>query len=280
VIPFVGIDESKISPFHPFGVCCAIAFFTWDHVLMKMAVRRGFDRGDFRALTYWLAVFGWGFAWGIDALFYPSAAPVFSLQRFSVTGAIAGATVGTLLWSRFQISGWRITRRRIALLPVSEVIVGTWPIAHAIGRVGCALVHDHVGKSAAPGSLGSLLAVGFPRGPGDGLDHVFGPIHVITGASDVRFDLGLLEALLLAPLAIGFALSWKRNVTMGTYTMIATLVYGSSRFFFDFLRAEDGPTGDARFAGLTFAQYWSIAVMALGIFLFVRRRTRVPAHAT
>ena len=285
MIPFVAIDEAKIAPFHPFGVCVAIAFFAWDHVLMKMAVRRGYDRADFRLLTIWLGVLGWGFAWAIDAIFYhpgQSLGSRFAFQGFSSTGAIIGATVGAIVWTRIRIrkeregdrERWSVSRREkpLALLPVSEVIISTWPVAWALRRIGCALNHDHVGKAVAPGTLGSLLAIGFPRSAEDGIHRVFGPIHVITGASDVRYDLGLLEVLVLAPLAIAFALTWKKKVAIGTYTIVGALVYGPFRFLLDFLRAEEGITADARQLGLTFAQYWSLAVIALGIVLLVKQR--------
>ncbi|MBX3219357.1 MAG: prolipoprotein diacylglyceryl transferase [Labilithrix sp.] len=283
MIPFVAIDEAKIAPFHPYGVCVAVAFFVWDHVLMKLAVRRGFDRADFRVLTLWIGVLGWAFAWGVDAIFYhpgQSLGPRFSVQGLSSTGAMVGAVVGGVVWSRLYVrkdgGRWRASRRAapIALLPVTEVVLATWPCAFALGRLGCALIHDHVGRAVAPGSLGSLLAIGFPRTAEDGLHRVYGPIHVITGASDVRYDLGLLELMILAPLALGFALTWKKDLAMGTYTIVSSLVYGPFRFVLDFLRPEDGPTGEARQGGLTFAQYWSLAVIALGVVLLVRRRRR------
>lgn len=287
MIPFVAIDESKIAPFHPFGVCVAIGFFAFDAAAMRMAVRRGFDRADFRVLSLWVGIFGWSISWVIDALFYHPGQPLvqrlLAIQGFSSTGAIVGATVGTLLWTRLYIrkedGRWRASRRAepIPALPVSEVILATWPLAFAIGRLGCSLIHDHIGKTVPPGTLGSLFAIGFPRSAEDGVHSVYGPLHVITGASDVRYDLGLLDFLVLAPLALGFALTWKRAVKMGTYTMIASLVYGPTRFVLDFLRPEDGPAGEARLGGLTFAQYWSLAVIALGIALFLRRSQRSAA---
>lgn len=290
MIPFVAIDEAKIAPFHPYGVCVAIAFFAWDYVIMRMAVRRGFDRADFRVLTVWLGVGGWSLAWIIDALFYhpeqPLAQRLFAIQGFSSTGAIVGAVIAGVLWSRIWIGKrdgkWSASRRKepLAILPVSEVVVATWPLAFAFGRLGCALIHDHVGKAAVPGTLGSLLAIGFPRTAEDGIHRVLGPIHVVTGASDLRYDLGLLELLILAPLAIGFAFTWKRNVAMGSYTMIASLVYGPLRFLLDFLRPVEGPTGEARHGGLTFAQYWSLAVIGLGIALYVRRRREGQSAAS
>jgi phosphatidylglycerol:prolipoprotein diacylglycerol transferase len=284
VLPFVVIDESKIAPFHAYGVCVALSFFAWDYALMKMAVRRGFDRADFRVFTVFLFVFGWGFAWAVDAVFYRpvdavAAASPPGLTGLSSTGAILGATVGAILWSRVihlrKEGTWRLSLRARphSMLAVSEVVLATWPLAWAIGRFGCALVHDHIGRSVPPGTLGSLVAVGIPRAADDGLHRVYGPVHVFTGGSDVRYDLGLLECALLAAVAIGFALTWKRNVKMGTYTIVACLVYGPFRFGLDFLRASEGVTGEARHGGLTFAQYWSLAVIALGLTLSVRRES-------
>jgi phosphatidylglycerol:prolipoprotein diacylglycerol transferase len=108
---------------------------------------------------------------------------------------------------------------------------------------------------------------------------VHGPLHIVTGASDVRYDLGLLEFLVLGAIAIGFLVTLERRVVMGTYTIVSCLVYGPFRLLLDFLRPEDGPTGEPRHGGLTFAQYWSLAVIALGVALVVRRlknRTASP----
>jgi len=276
VIPFVGIDDAKIAPFHPYGICVALGFFAGDWAMMRFAVKRGFDRSDFRVCFIFLGVFGWLFAWLVDIVFYhPSHDSGVSIfQGFSSTGAIVGATLGALLWTRYDFRGWKMKKRAepIAMLPVTEVVMATWPIPFAFGRLGCSLIHDHVGAQVAPGTLSSLVAVAFPRDPTDGIDHMLGPIHIITGGSELRFDLGLLELLILTPLAVGFAMVWNKQVRMGTYTIVASLVYGPFRFVLDFLRPEDGPSGEARQGGLTFAQYFSLAVIALGIGLLIRRR--------
>lgn len=278
MLPFVGIDDSKIAPFHPYGVCVAIGFFVGDWAMMRFAVKRGYERSDFRALIVFMGVFGWAFAWLVDFLFYhPDHSlqqGVSALQGFSSTGAILGAGLSSLVWSRFDVRGWKIRRRPepMPILPASEVVQAGWPLAFAFGRLGCSLIHDHVGAQAVPGTLGSLFAIAFPRGEGDGVDHVLGPIHVITGASDLRYDLGLLELLVLAPLAIWCVLTWKKKVQMGTFTIASCLWYGPWRFVLDFLRSEDGPSGEARQGGLTFAQYFSIAIVAIGVILLVRQR--------
>jgi len=66
--------------------------------------------------------------------------------------------------------------------------------------------------------------------------------------------------------------TWKKDFRTGSYVILGTLIYGPIRFGFDFLRLSDGPGGDLRHAGLTFAQYFCIAIVALGLALLVRRR--------
>lgn len=276
MIPFVGIDDSKLAPFHPYGIMVAIGFFVGDWVGMRFAVKRGYDRADFRNCIIFLGTFGWFFAWLVDIVFYRQEHQdgVSILQGFSSTGAIVGATIGGIIWTRFDLRGWKIKRRETphALLPVCEVVYATWPIQFALGRIGCALIHDHVGAAAVPGTIGSLFAVAFPRGAGDGIDHVLGPIHLVTGGSDLRYDLGLLDVFVLVPLSGLCIYLWNKPVAMGTFTIIWGFWYGIPRFFMDFLRAYDGPSGEARQGGLTFAQYFAIAIILVSIVLLVRRK--------
>lgn len=291
MLPFVFLDESKLGPFHPYGLACALGFFLWDWAVMRLAVRRGFDRADFRICTLWVLVMGTFFSWWIDAVFYhpPGRSVVstlFAFQGFSSTGAIVGAVFGGVVWSRLHIrkedGRWRATRRAkpLPLLPPTEVVVATWPLAWACGRLGCALIHDHPGVTVAKGTLGSLFAVAWPLGPEDGTHHVLGPLHVVTGGSSARFDLGLLEFFILAGIAIYFATTWKKDWKVGSYTIVAGLLYGPLRFCLDFLRDTDGPGGDLRHGGLTFAQYWSLAVIGIALFLLAKRRREAAAEPT
>lgn len=288
MLPFVFLDETKLGPFHAYGICCALGFFAWDWAFMREVRKKGLDRADYRVLTILLLAVGTFFAWWIDAVFYHSgersvASSLFSFQGFSATGGFVGALVGGLFWHRVYIGRrdgkLRIAKREtpVALLPVSDLVVSTWAVPFALGRLGCALIHDHPGITTPKGTLGSLLTVAWPRGPSDGVHHVLGPLHVVTGGSDARFDLGLLEFFFLAGLALFFMSRWDKPVRTGTFTIIGTIGYGSVRFFLDFLRMADGEAGDLRHGGLTFAQYWAFAVVGLGVTLLVRRRLR-PAR--
>ncbi len=282
MLPFVFFDEYRMGPLHAYGIACALGFFAWDWAVMRQARRRGLDAQDFRVLVVLILVLGPFVAWVVDAVFYHPpgrsvTSTLLSFQGFSSTGGIVGATLAGLVWRSFTVAGRRLVKRARPepMLPAAEVIVSTWPLGWAFGRLGCALIHDHPGITVPKGTLSSLLAVGWPTGPEDGVHHVLGPLHVVTGASSARFDLGLLEFLLLVVIAASFARTWDKPVRLGNYTIVGALVYGPIRFVFDFLRPEDGPGGDLRHGGLTFAQYFCMAIVGLAIGLLVRRpRTR------
>lgn len=288
MLPFVFLDESKLGPFHAYGIACMLAFFAWDHVLMRQAERRGQDLADFRALSIWILVVGTFTAWVVDAVFYhpPGRSVVSTLlavQGFSSTGGIVGAVLGGVFWRYLRIGrrdGRLFAERRSvpqAMLPPAEIIVSTWPVGWAFGRLGCALIHDHPGIVVPKGTFASLFALAWPTGPEDGTHHVFGPLHVVTGGSMARFDLGFLELIVLTAIALGFARTWKRPVALGTYTIVGALVYGPIRFGLDFLRPEDGPGGDLRHLGLTFAQYFSVAIVGIACWLLFKRSRPVVA---
>ncbi|HWB81072.1 MAG TPA: prolipoprotein diacylglyceryl transferase family protein, partial [Nannocystaceae bacterium] len=127
------------------------------------------------------------------------------------------------------------------------------------GRAGCSLVHDHPGKVVAEGTA---LAVGpWPDGTW-------------------RYDLGLLElmfavSLMTAIYLLGKPLERKPGWLVG----IVVLAYAPFRFFLDFLRADEKarsviPTPDARYSGLTTAQWFCIAFALIGMYLVFFRRPR------
>jgi phosphatidylglycerol:prolipoprotein diacylglycerol transferase len=290
VLPFVFLDESKLGPFHAFGLACMLGFFAWDWVVMRYAVEKGLDRSDFRALTVWVLGVGVLFAWAVDGIFYHPpgrsvASSLLAMQGFSTTGGFCGGAFGGLLWRHLWIGreGGRL-RVRVRETPAPylralDVFVATWPVAWALGRLGCALVHDHPGITVAKGTFASLFAVAWPTGPDDGVHHVLGPLHVVTGGSEARFDLGLIECALLTVMAIAFATTWKKAQRAGSQTILGLLLYGPARFFLDFLRMHDGPAGELRHAGLTFAQYWSLAMVACAVLLLLARPRIAPATA-
>jgi phosphatidylglycerol:prolipoprotein diacylglycerol transferase len=87
-----------------------------------------------------------------------------------------------------------------------------------------------------------------------------------------RHDLGLYDALLLG--AIAAILFWlsRRDRLTGRLLPLLALLYSIGRFFLDFLRATDVPYADARYAGLTPAQFVCIGLFVYGVAGLLRRR--------
>jgi len=118
------------------------------------------------------------------------------------------------------------------------------------GRLGCALVHDHVGTPSE-----FVLAFRFPNAP--------------------RHDLGLYEFLYTVVILVpAVVILDRRSRPPGTSVAVLALLYAPVRFLLDFLRQTDLSGADVRYHGLTVAQYGSIVLAGIGISLIIRIRRR------
>ena len=292
MLPFVFLDAEKLGPLKAFGLFFMVGLLVADSLAAWRAKRIGHDEKNYRDFRVACLLGGLFIGHWIDIVFYhpgeilshPWKLLVF-WEGMSSTGGFAGALMGTLVWKYFRFARkgrfWFTASRRAVpeqLLPYADVNCSVAPIPFAIGRMGCAMVHDHPGRLATPSSP---FALAWPLNEGDGVHHVFGPLHIVTGGSTARYDLGLLEAMVLVVLAGAFVCVWpaQKRMATGVFTAIACMSYGGIRFFLDMLRISDGPDAELRHLGLTFAQYWSLAMVALGAFLLLRARWR-PSAAT
>ena len=160
-------------------------------------------------------------------------------------GAIAGAA----------LVGWLSLRRAPGgLASHADNLVTALSLGWAIGRVGCFIDHDHLGRLTR-----SPLGVSFPGG--------------------ARHDLGLYEAALaLALFAIARArLRRVPRPPPGDTAALTALLFAVGRFGIECLRADDlaslGRHSDARFLGLTLVQYAAIA-LATGAAMRLRAISR------
>jgi phosphatidylglycerol:prolipoprotein diacylglycerol transferase len=121
------------------------------------------------------------------------------------------------------------------MLRFVDCLLFALPFTLAVGRLGCALQHDHPGVSSS-----HWLTVSFPNGP--------------------RFDLGLLEFLYVSLLAAVFALLSQRRWPDGFYIGLFFAAYGPVRFVLDSLRVSE-----ARYFDWTPGQYLSLVSTAIGV---------------
>lgn len=153
------------------------------------------------------------------------------------TGGFFGAALAIILFFKL---------RRVKAWPYLDILAFSFPFGWFFGRLGCFLIHDHLGRLT-----NSVFAVNFA-----------------TGA---RFDLGLLELLTTLVLAIIFLVFSRKKKPAGFYSVFLLLWYGITRFFLDFLRATDLIGSDPRFSGLTAAQWGSLILIIVGLFIWRRR---------
>lgn len=241
MIPWFVIPPLRIGPvaLQPFGILSASGILLASRILVREAKRRGLETEPLEKLVTWALLGGIAGAHLVHLLLYHPEelrenGPLQILKVWdglSSTGGVVGGIIGCIAFLR---------ARGLRFAPYADVFALAVPAGWAVARLGCFSVHDH------PGVLTSFfLAVAFP-----------------TGA---RHDLGLYDAIVLTAIAIlVFALD-RRGALQGRLLAVVALLYGGCRFALDFLRARDLAYSDARYLGLTPAQYGALLLLTWGI---------------
>ena len=153
-------------------------------------------------------------------------------EGLSSMGGLLGAILAALVWFRWK---------KVRFADYADAFALGMAPGWGVARVGCFTVHDHPGVKT-----GFPLAVAFPDG--------------------VRHDLGLYEAIVLFAIGAVLWTLYRRGLLRGRLLAVLAVLYGVARFFLDFLRASDVPYADARHYGLTFAQYFAVALVGYALF--------------
>ena len=158
-------------------------------------------------------------------------------------GAVLGAVAVAAVWFRRAPGGW---------LAHADNLVIALSLGWGIGRIGCFIDHDHLGRlTDVP------FAVAMPGGR--------------------RHDLGLYEAalaLFIFVVCVAVCLHRHAPRAPGRLLAIAALLFGIGRFAIECVRGDDlellGRHSDPRVFGLTVVQYAAVALVALGALLWRR----------
>lgn len=240
MIPFFEIPALRLGPLElqPFGLLVAIGIWVGARLAVRRARQEKLDVGVLSRFFTWGVVGGvlgghlvHLFAYHPEELIADPWKIVRVWDGLSSFGGLMGGVVAS--WFFFRREGTSIR-------PFGDALaLGVAP-GWGVARIGCFVAHDH------PGTLTDFpLAVAFPGG--------------------ARHDLGLYDALLLFALtAVVYALR-NREALRGRLLAVLGVGYGLGRFGFDFLRATDLPYVDARYFGLTPAQYGCIVLVAWGL---------------
>ncbi len=283
MLPFVFAPDGVIFGISPWAFAVFFGGWVGLHLAERLARKQGYDLPLFHTAVAWVVMTGLVLGHVLDEVFYhpdilvehPSSLLYLNSGQSSC-GGFVGAIVGGLMWKYIEVKRRGIAvsiarrPRPLALLPVAEFMMATFPVTWVFARLGCALVHDHPGRLAP---AGSWLALAWPTGPEDGVLHALGPLRFVYGSTS-RYDLGLIECVLTIPLALSLAATWRRRRPQGFYTAIVCLTYAPVRFALDFLRVTDLPEADRRYGSLTFAQWFCLVLFAVGVAVLGRMRSR------
>ncbi|XXF78381.1 prolipoprotein diacylglyceryl transferase [Myxococcaceae bacterium GXIMD 01537] len=259
MIPYLHAPSLKLGPLtlEPFGIFVAAGILLAAHLLGKQAQREGLDPTPLADFAPWGVGVGVVMGHLVHLFAYHpeelSKSPYQILKVWdglSSYGGLLGGILAAVVFFRVKKLRFRDYSDAFAL--------GVAP-GWAVARLGCFAVHDHPGVRTD-----FFLAVNFPGGP--------------------RHDLGLYDAAFL--FAIAGLLYALRNAgkLKGRLLPLLALLYSVGRFGFDFLRATDMSYVDARYLGLTPAQYGSIALVLYGLwgifFMRVPKASATPPPAS
>jgi len=278
-LPFVSLPTLHlIIPIQPFGVLVAAGVLIGAEVMRRYALRHGVDEDDLRGLTAWVVATGFLGAHVFDVLAYERdrwlgapgipADPLLILKLWdgiSSYGGFLGGGMGYafyMWWKRLTPGFWADATGTGLLL------------AFSIGRIGCTLVHDHIGRATH-----AALGVDYPAGE-LAKRQVLSEIHAgapwSAGLEVIRcHNMAMYELMYLIPVnlvVLSLAFQKKRRLPAGFIAVLIMLLYVPVRFVLEFWRLNES---DERYYGLTFAQYSSVLLFGIAAYA----ATKIHQHA-
>jgi len=257
---------------HAFGGIVALAVIVGWKMAVARARRKGLDPDGFEGLLLYVVLSGFVVAHLYSVLaYFPREAmedPLLLLkfwENISSFGGFVGGLLGLWLFFRFKARDLDAAARWRCV----DAIAFVFPFAWAIGRAACSVAHDHPG-TVTTFPLGISLEspeaqayIAFFYREAGRLAELPPPAVL----SKMAFhDLGWYEFLYMACLMVpAFLLLDRKPRPPGFFLIAFPLLYVPVRFFLDFLRI-----GDARYLGLTPAQYAGIAVFLAAVILPAR----------
>jgi phosphatidylglycerol:prolipoprotein diacylglycerol transferase len=261
---------------HAFGAFVALAVIVGWRMVLARARRKGLDPERFEDLLLYVILSGFVVAHLYSVLaYFPREAmedPLLLLkfwENISSFGGFAGGLLGIWLFFRFKARDLDASAR----LRHIDVIAYVFPFAWAIGRLACSVAHDHPG-TVTTFPLGISLRspeaqayIAFFYREAGRLAELPPPAVLSRMAFH---DLGWYEFLYMSCLMVpAFLVLDRKSRPPGFFLIAFLLLYVPVRFFLDFLRI-----GDARYLGLTPAQYAGIAIFLAAVYFPVRLARR------
>lgn len=274
----IGIEWLNI---HGFGVMVAIGLWLGGNMAARKARRDGLDPKIISEIVGWIVVgiFVGGHLGHL--LFYEPKAflrdPLVIFKVWDGLSSFGGFIACTLIvvWlikskndvirreNKQRMEAGEPLRPLLPTLGYGDCLLYGTTLGWLLGRFGCFLAHDH------PGVMTNFALAVYGICP---------PQHtpLCQSVGVACHNLGLYESMWGGVMTLLFVALDKQPRRPGFFMGVYVLIYGPMRFLLDFLRARGVEGADVRYFGLTPAQYGSLALVALGIWLIRQSRDKVP----
>lgn len=245
-VPGIGV-----LPIDPWATLVCIGFVVGLEVARSRAIRLGLDVRNLVDGAVFTVLMGFFIAHVVTVVFYfPERLQtdgIWSILRvwqgFASTGGFVGAVLGAWIFYTWI--------RPVGAMRHADVICYGFPFGWFFGRMGCGVVHDHIGARTD-----FFLGMNFPS------------FHYAAG---VRHELGLYEMVYMIPVMALFLYLGRVDRVPGFFLGLFAMLYAPIRFVLDFLRNNDLSAQDARYFSLTPAQYGMILLFIAGAWLLWSR---------
>ena len=277
MIPFFEQPTLPLGPvtLHAFGALVGAALVAGSALVMRRCRTTGLDpeRGGDMAIYAMVAGFAVAHLYSVFAYFprdvLRNPLLLFKVwENISSFGGFVGGVFGIWLFFRVRMPGIAGGEKWKYL----DVAAFVMPFAWAIGRLGCTVAHDHPG-TVTTFPLSVSLASPEARAYIASYYETAGRLAELPSPAQLArmgfHDLGWYEFLYTAVVMIpAFLVLDRKPRRPGFYALAFLFLYIPARFVLDFLRIAD-----ARYFGLTPAQYAGIAgLAAAGVAVAIRRR--------
>jgi len=283
MVPYFQQPSVTLGPLtiHAFGVVVAAAAVAGLELGRRRFRHLGLGARVGEQLMWYAVVGGFIGAHLFAVLFYfpdkVAAHPLILFKLWEDLSSFGGLLGGAVaIWIYFRLRAPHLDRAtHWAYL---DGVAFVFPAALAIGRLACALAHDH------PGTITSFpLAISLDTEPARefivGVYRQAGRLSELPDATVLArlgfHDLGWYEflylSLVMVPVVLVVHRRHKASTPPGTFVALFTLLYMPVRFGLDFLRVSD-----ARYAGLTPAQWVAALVLIALPIAWLRRPVLAP----
>lgn len=239
---------------HAFGVLVAIGFVVGGNLAQAKAVRFGGSADIINRVVGWIVVGVFIGGHLGDVLMYKPAElakdPMIIFRVWQGLSSFGGFLFVT------PVVLWFFKKEKADPWIHTDALAYGFSIGWFFGRLGCFTAHDHAGNQT---------------------NFWLGVYGMCPGGNPTVacHDLGLYEAIWSFGLFVLFTVLDRKRRFPGLYIGLLTALYGPSRLIMDMFR---NPSVDARYLGLTPAQYGSIALTVVGVWILKRQWGKAPVE--